>query len=136
MSGFTRECIDVAHRLGKPRGNNVPDKRSIIVKLCRRENKSKIFQACRLKKPNDLYVNESVSRLRSTICFVLRKARKQFPGQFGMCRTEDGNVRIMLPSSGDPSRMSKATINTRRALEELLRIRIGKTSQHFSARWD
>lgn len=135
VNGFSRECIDVAHRLGKPRGDG-DDKRSIIVKLCRRENKRRIFQACKIKKPVNLYINESISRTRSTIMYVLRKARQDFPNKFGICRTEDGNVKIMLPSPENPSRMMKETVNTRQALDVLLRTKINRTSQHFNARWE
>ena len=93
MQEFRRTDIDVAHRLGKPRLGSL-DKRNIIVKLVRRENKRKIFTACRIRKPQNLYINESVSKTRSTILYVLRKASKDFPTKFGPCTTEDGNVRV------------------------------------------
>ena len=132
---FTRNDIDIAHRLGKPRAGSA-DKRNLIVKLCRRDNKQKIFQACRLKKPQNIFFNESVSRTRNTILYVLRKARKDFPTKFGLCKTEDGNVRVMLPTSDDPSRFTKETVNTKNALDVLLRTRINGTSAKYDARWD
>ena len=134
MIDFRRTDIDVAHRLGKPH-SGTPDKRNIIVKLCRRENKQKIFQACRIKKPQNLFFSESVSRTRSTILYVLRKARKDYPSKFGLCKAEDGNVRVFLPSPGDPSRTIKQTVNTKKALDILLRTRINADSNKFEPRW-
>lgn len=134
LSGFNRTDIDVAHRLGKPRPG-VPDKRSIIVKLCRRENKNKIFQACRIKKPQNIFFTESVSRTRSTILYVLRRAKRDFPEKFGLCKTEDGNVRVLLPTPGDPSRSTRETVNTKRALDTLLRTLINRDSSSFEVRW-
>ena len=135
LPNFARTDIDVAHRLGKPRPGT-PDKRSIIVKLCRRENKQIIFQACRIKKPQNIFFSESVSKTRSTILYILRKARRDFPGKFGMCKTEDGNVRVMLPTPDDPTRFTRETVNTRSDLDKLLRTRINRDSSRFEARWE
>ena len=52
--------ISVAHRLGSvpTRGE---DRRTIIAKLCRRELKSDIRAAMKRAKPENLYVNESLT---------------------------------------------------------------------------
>ena len=130
--------IDVAHRLGKPRENS-PDKRPIIVKIVRRANKHLLLQASRVKKPVDVYFNESVSKTRSTILYVLRKAKKDYPHQIGPCKTEDGNVRVMIPhpdaGGGSDTRSRKETVNTRRELDKLLLTRIGADSSKFNPIW-
>ena len=134
LTSFSRTDIDVAHRLGKPRPGS-QDKRSMIVKLVRRENKRTIFNACRIKKPVNLFFNESVSRTRSSILYVLRKASKDFPTKFGSCTTEDGNIKIRLPTPEDPSKFTKETVNTRHALDILLRTRINADSSKYNPTW-
>ena len=134
VQDFSRDDVDVAHRLGKPKAYG-PDKRNIIMKLTRRENKHKILQACRRKKPQSLYFNESVSKTRSTIMYVLRKVKKDFPDKFGSIMTEDCNVRIMLPSQEDPRRFNKEMVNTRRELDALLLTKLGHNYSRYNARW-
>ena len=134
IQDFNHSDIDVAHRLGKPRSGTA-DKRNFIVKLIRRENKRRIFSACRIKKPQNLYINESVSKTRSSILYVLRRASKDYPTKFGPCTTEDGNVRVRLPTPEDPSRFIKETVNTRDALDRLLRLRTNHDSEKYEPRW-
>ena len=126
--------IDVAHRLGRPQAAS-EDRRSMIVKLTRRENKQKIFTACRLRKPTNLFFSESVSKTRSTIMYVLRKARKDYPRVFERYRTEDGNVRVFMPRPGVQDGMEKITVNTRRQLEELLKTRANVDSSRWQVEW-
>ena len=134
VQDFSRDDVDVAHRLGKPKADG-PDKRNIIVKLTRRENKHKILQACRRRKPQSLYFNESVSKTRSTIMYVLRKVKKDFPDKFGSIMTEDCNVRIMIPSQEDPRRFNKEMVNTCRELDALLLTKLGHNSSRYNPRW-
>ena len=55
--------FNIAHRLGKKPTTQAPDKRSLIVKLCRREMKHEIMSACKSLSFNShsgspsLYVN-------------------------------------------------------------------------------
>ena len=131
---IARDDIDVCHRLGKPRKDG-PDKRSIIVKFVRRETKHKILKACSIKKPKDIYFNDSVSRTRSTILYVLRKAHHDYPDKIGKSSTRDGNVRVMLPSAGTQDLSTRMMVNTRRELDALLLTRLNATSSKFDARW-
>ena len=135
IQDFVRTDIDVAHRLGKPRAGSA-DNRNIIVKLVRRENKRRIFNACRIKKPLNLYLNESVSKTRSTILYVLRKAAKDFPTKFGSCFTEDGNIRVRIPLPEDPTNSTRETVNTKNALDTLLRTKINADSSKYEPRWN
>ena len=129
-----KEMISVAHRLGKLKESG-PDKRSIIFRLVRRDLKYSIFKACRIKKPQ-FSINESVSPLRNTIMYVLRKAREEYPRKFGRNFTEEGNVRLMIPKTDGAKEYDKRTINTKHELDDLLRVKINKTSLDFGARWD
>ena len=127
--------ISVAHPLPdtKPKNGSQPKKR-IIFKLVRRDLKPVIFKACAEKKP-PFSINESISPTRSTIMYVLRKAREDFPRAFGRCRSEDGSIKLWLPKTDDPESMEKITCNTRSKLEELLRVKANITSKKYSPRW-
>ena len=70
--------ISVAHRLGR-KPDQGPDKRKIVVELCRRETKQDLLKACRVVKPRNFYVNETLTRTRSTVLYGLRQARKKYP---------------------------------------------------------
>ena len=93
--------ISTAHRMGKRMNNQRPDKRSIIIKLRRRDQKAGILHACRQFKP-DFYVNESLSPTRSTIMYALRKARKQFPRIISGCNSINGRVFVWLRPANAP----------------------------------
>ena len=97
--------------------------------------KHKIYAACRMKKPKNIYFSDSVSKTRSTIMFVLRKACKDFPLVFGRYRTEDGNVRIFMPKPGENDGFEKITINTRSKLEDLLRTKANVDSSRWQVAW-
>ena len=125
--------ISISHRLGK-KPNGGQDRRSIIFKLCRRELKSIILQACRTKKP-PFYINESLSPTRSSIMFVLRKARHDFPTKFGRCVSDEGNVRLWIPNPDDPTQFTKITVNTRSDLEELMKQKTNCTSEKYNVSW-
>ena len=127
--------IDVTHRLGKPRPG-MPDKRNLIVKFVRRETKSRILKACKIRKPSDIFFRESVSRTRNTILYVLRRVIKDYPTKFKSCSTEDGNVRLFLPKPGEESFLIKATVNTREQLDKILLVGIGCTSEKYEPKWE
>ena len=93
--------ISISHKLGKNLTGE--DKRSIIFKLCRREVKANIIEICKRKRPVNLNINESVSPTRSSIMYALRKARQEFPTKFGTCRSEEGNIRLWLPKTDQPT---------------------------------
>ena len=83
--------ISVAHRLGR-KPDHGPDKRKIVVKLCRRETKQDLLKACRAVKPGNFYVSESLTRTRSTVLYGLRQARKKYPNIIAGCGSQDGKV--------------------------------------------
>ena len=125
--------VSISHRLGKkPTGE---DKRSIIFKLCRREMKAQIIEICKRKRPENLYINESVSPTRSSIMYALRKARQEFPTKFGTCRTEEGNIRLWLPKSEQPTNYMKITVNTRNELYRVMLEQINYSSDRYNISW-
>ena len=71
--------ISVAHRLGDRSRKQGTDRRDIILKFCRRDTKIGVISASRTAKPSDFFINESLTPMRQTIAYVLRKAKREFP---------------------------------------------------------
>ena len=75
--------INTVHRLGpKPRSQD-PDKRSIILKLCRRDLKRDILSASKNQNrgaATRLFANESLTRPRRKIFQTLRNIKRQHQG--------------------------------------------------------
>lgn len=125
--------ISVAHRIGRIPRTGGSDTRSIIFKLCRRDLKRDIVSACKGSKL-DVYFNDSLTPTRSTIMFVLRKARREFPNNFGNCRSTDGNVSVWLPTD-QAGKYRRVGVNSRRALDELLDREVSRTSSNYVDNW-
>ena len=68
--------------------------------------------------------------------YILRQARNTYPAKFGRNFTEEGNVRLLVPKTDGSDEFVKRTVNTRHDLDELLRVKLNKTSKDFGARWD
>ena len=85
--------ISTAHRLGKKPISQNPDRRSIIVKFCRRDVKHQLYLA-RKNQPRvaRVFINESLTPSRQDIFHTLRKIRKSNPGLLNGLSTFDGNV--------------------------------------------
>ena len=126
--------ISSAHRVGKKPPTQRPDRRNIIVKLCRRDLKHDILQACRELKP-DFYVNESLTPARSTIQFVLRKIRRQHPDVVSGVSTRDGRVYVYLKSQDASQRNKRLLINSHLKLEEFCKDTLRKPLTSFIDRW-
>ena len=131
--------ISSAHRIGRKPINQASDKRSIIIKLSRRDMKKDILSACRQLKP-PFFVNESLTPTRSQVMFVLRKARGDHPDKFRTPRSYDGNVNAYVPMPGvkpqdQLTRSRRVVVNSRRALDELLLEHIGCTSEKYVKDW-
>lgn len=114
--------ISVAHRLGRKSLTQGPDKRNIIVKLCRREMKHDLLKACKTVKPRNLFINESLTRTRSTALYGLRQAKKKFPNKISGYSTYDGKVYVWLkpPNPTAPhAKNSKIMVNTKERFYDL-----------------
>ena len=111
--------ISTAHRIGpKPRTQG-PDKRNIIVKLCRRELKYDLISASKRIKPTNIYINENLTPTRNNILFVLRLARRKYPNIVSGCSSHDGKVYAWVkPPNPEAAgaRDTKMFINTQEKL--------------------
>ena len=84
--------LSTAHRLGPKPKTQGPDRRNIIIKLCRRELKHDLITACKKYKPPNIFINESLTPTRNSIFFTLRQAKKKYPNKIAACSTHDGKV--------------------------------------------
>ena len=84
--------ISIAHHIGRKPVNQQVDSRNIIVKLCRRDLKEDILNACRQIRPKDIYINESLTPTRSKIMYILRTAKKKGYSRIAGCSSFGGRV--------------------------------------------
>ena len=128
-----RADIDVCHRLpsNKQSGSPEGEKKPMIVKFVRRETKHKLLKACKIKKPEGIYINDSLSKTRNKIMYVVRKVKKEYNGVIASYKTEDGNIRIYSPLPENTLRNAMFTLNTRRQLDEFLMTKLGFTSTRY-----
>ena len=84
--------FNTAHRLGARPDGRTPDKRNIIVKLCRRETKRNIIICSKKTRDTNLFVNEILTPTRRTIFNTVRRIKTNHPDIVKGCATFDGRV--------------------------------------------
>lgn len=129
--------ISTAHRVGTRPNNQQVDNRSIIIKLCRRDIKRDILNACRQFKP-DFFVNESLTPTRNSIMYVLRNAKKKPNSKVVGCSSDNGRVFAWVrPSDGDREMKKNARIpvNTYSQLVAFCRDTLNEPLSNYIANW-
>ena len=126
--------ISTSHRLGrKPQDAQRPDKRKLILKLCRRDLKKDLLYASKSIKP-DIYVNESLTPQRNTILYVLRQMKRLHPTIMKGSTTIDGRVFAWI-STGNGDATRRILVNSREKLGELSRNYLDKPVEDFIPQW-
>ena len=130
--------ISTAHRMGRPpaSGSNRPDKRPIIVKFVKRDDKFQILKAARNKSTRvpGLYVNESLTPTRAKILQVLRKCKSISNGLVKGTTTNNGKVIAIHKSSAtapDGEAVMRTEINTRELLSDFCNNFLKKPLESF-----
>ena len=115
--------INTAHRLGKKPLSQAPDKRNIIVKLCRRETKRQLIIASRNQPPSTslLYISESLTPRRSSILYALRRMKRTHPTLVTGCTSIDGNVYAFTNPSSPGTRNVRHLLNDHTSLVKFCR---------------
>ena len=128
--------ISSAFRLGKAPITQKSDRRNIIVKLCRKDLKRDILSACRRMKPK-FYANESLTPLRNTILYVLRKMRRLHNNRIRGCSSFDGKVCawVRQPGASADTRDVPVFINNRDKLASFCRQHTGEELSKFIDNW-
>ena len=133
--------ISVSHRFGKKPANQQPDKRDIIVKLCRRDLKRPLITASKELSPQqrpNLYVNEHLTPTRKTLLFALRQMKRAHPDLVKGCSSFEGRIYAYTkPPVGSPAiaRDRRHLVNTREALVEFCREYVNKPITAFLENW-
>ena len=127
--------INTAHRLGKKAPSQAPDKRPIIVKLCRRDVKSQLMSAVRQQRPTSLYINESLTQPRRKILFALRQMKRAHPDLVLGCNSYDGRIYAYTKSSV-PSQNTRHLINTYQSLVKFCNDQIKVPIETFLDQWE
>ena len=127
--------ISTAHRLGRKPGDNVSDKRPIIVKLCRRDLVRDIFAACKATRP-PFYVNCSLTPIRNKILFEIRKLKRTYPQLIKGCHGNHvGEINVFLPNRQTQMRDRKITVNSREEFEEFVQNHVGISVADLNITW-
>ena len=115
-SNVSNSDLSTSHRLGKRLITQKPDRRKIIVKLCRRDLKKDILSACKSIKPN-FYANQDLTPVKNSILFALRKIKREFPGSVKGAGSRDGRVYVYVQCKNSPpvSRDKKIPVNSCRS---------------------
>ena len=127
--------ISISHRIGKKPSAQGPDRRSLMVKLCRRDIKTTLLSACRDQKPTGFYINESLTVVRSKIMYVLRRMKKEENSRVTGAFSRDGRVFAWIkhaPGSPPGSRNIKVPVNTVAALQEFSTQYMGKDVSNYA----
>ena len=126
--------ISTAHRLGRKPATQGPDRRKIIIKLCRRDLKRDILDACKQLKPG-FFANESLTPTRNTIIFALRRMKRSSEDSpVKGTATIDGRVFVWIKSSG-ASRDLRLSVNSRQKLEEFSLKYMKKPLSDYVTEW-
>ena len=126
--------VSTAHRLGRKPVSQAPDRRKIIMKLCRRDLKKDILYACKQTRPG-FFINESLTPTRNTILFALRKMKRTSDSSVVQgTSTLDGKVFAWVKSQGS-SRDLRVSVNTKAQLEEFSTKYLGKPLTDFVDDW-
>ena len=99
--------ISTATRLTSKRSDETARKNNLIVKFCQPSMKADIILAARKKKVNGFYVNEFLTPVQKTIGFVLRKAKREFPGVISGTTSLNGKNYVWLKKPRPETRGAK-----------------------------
>ena len=130
--------ISVVHRLGERKTTQGPDHRDIIVKFCRRNTKMDVLSASRRTKAANFFINESLTPVRQTIAYVLRKAKRQFPRIISGSSSIEGKnyVWINPPNPSAPgAKALRHAVHTHDRLVNFCNKTLGKPLSHFIETW-
>ena len=129
--------VSTAHRLGRPPTAQNPDKRGIIVKLCRRDVKNNILEASRKMKLNGFFASESLTPTRLSILKTLKDIKKKHGDIVKGCTSYDGKIYAYTesPNPAQSTRDLRHLVNTKEQLMSFCTIFVKKPMDDFLAHW-
>ena len=125
--------INTVHRLGKKPLTQAPDKRPIIIKLCRRDTKSQLISAARRTKTPGFFINESLTVPRRKILYALRQIKRSHPNLVTGCNSYEGKIFAYTKTTGN--RDERHLVNTYQNLVKFCDEHIKMPIQTFLTEW-
>ena len=126
------------HRLRPKKPNQTPERVPIIIKFCRRNLKTDVLSRARTAKIDGFFVNEHLTPMQTTISYVLRRSKREFPSIVSGTTSFDGKnyVWIKAPRPDAPgARDTRVQVSTRRRLEEFCLRTLDKPLEDFIGEW-
>ena len=127
--------ISVCHRLTSRSNAESPNKRSIIVKFCKRSSKIDILSSARRKKVPNLFVNECLTPSAQTISYVLRKAKRECPDKISGSTTFDGKNFVWVKTPNPTAKDFRHSIATYERLVDFCSRVLEKPVTNFIQEW-
>ena len=140
--------INICHRVGKKPNPPGPRPRAIYVKLCRRDVIPEIYAKCRQVRPDNFFVSDSQTPLRSKISYMLRQLKKKDPSKIAAVVTSRGDPVALIPllrssqrqrsSAENPAKVptKRVTITTKLQLDYFVRDHFQTTLQELNLPWN
>ena len=130
--------ISMAHRIAVKPKIQGEDKGNIMFKLCNRYVKQHIFKSCNVVKPDNFYINESLTPLRNTILYVMWQTKKKHPSVINMqlqfIRRQCG-VWLHAASASAKTKSRKIIINVKKELDLFLLQELNVKTTAFIDTW-
>ena len=127
--------ISVSHRLGGSNSSQKPDRRPIILKLCRRDAKMDMVRSMRRLKPEGFFINECLTPTQQTISYILRAAKREFPQIVSGSTTYVGKNFVFVKNHSAGAKDVRLKISSRSKIEEFCENYLGKQITHFIKEW-
>ena len=115
--------ISIAHRLGKKPMSGT-DRRSIIVRFCRRKLKYDILNKAKQTKPQGIFVSESLTPTKQKIVRTIRNAKIKHPETISGYSTSEGIISMWVKppnSNATGAKNSRMIIDSMEKLDKFCR---------------
>ena len=105
-------------RLGAKPASQTSDTRSVLLKLTDSDIKRDVLSSCRTIKPMNLFSNDDLTPMKSTILYALRQCKKRFPLKVAGCGSRDSRVFVYLKPPNPSARNQRMFIDNLFKLDE------------------
>ena len=130
---LTPKDISIAHRLGK-KPTSGTDRRSIVVRFCRRKMKYDVLDKAKRTKPQGMFVSESLTPNKQKIVSVIRNAKFKHPDVISGYSTSDGTIFMWVkpPNPNAPgAKNSRMTIDSMEKMDKFCMDNFQQPASHY-----
>ena len=131
---MSAESMSTVHRLGRKPANQAPDRRSLIVKLVRRDLKRELILASRNQpKPAKLFIQESLTPTRKSLLFGLRQMKRS--NLIKGCNSYEGRIYAYTAPTDGATRDTRHLISCYDDLVKFCRQYVKQPLEIFLENW-